>query len=168
MKLLRLIGLFALSYFVLIVTYTVLAAIVAFYVQAPAHDRVVVLGSLLRDAGLSIFRDSTRWLVGSAGLYSFVPTLYLVNGTEALRSLVTHGLVQILTFGFLGAFAVSRGCSLALTLLLPVTLIGVTDSLLQSRLLALAHYDLTAVLLVVAVQVLGLFLGSVFHTIRLK
>lgn len=168
MKLIRLIGLFALSYFVLIVTYTVLAAIVAFYVQAPSVDRVVVLGSLLLDAGLSIFRDSMRWLVGSAGPYSFVPTLYLLNGTEALRSVVTHGIVQILIFGFLGAFAVSRGCSLTLTLLLPVTLIGLTDSLLQSRLLGLPHYDLTAVLLLVALQVLGLFLGSVFQTIRLK
>ena len=161
-------GLFAMTYFLLIVVYVLFATVMALYDQAPAADRLLVLGGILADATLSIFRDSTRWLLGSDGLYSFMPTLALINSTDGFRSLVPHVLVQLMTFGFVGSFAASKGCSLTMALLLPGCLLGLTMSLLQARLLLVGQYNLTTVCFVVACQFIGIFLGSVVYSTRLR
>lgn len=168
MKLLRFFGLLSLSYVTLIATYLFVVTIVAFYEQAPEGNRVAALAGILQDSGLSIVRDSARWIVGPDGLYSFIPTLQLIQSTSIFRELPAHIFVQLVAFGFLGFLAVSRGCSLTVTLLVPVLLSGLTSSLIQSRLLALAHFNLTAVLIVIATQIVGLFLGSIVYTTRLK
>ncbi len=168
MKLLRFFGLLSFSYVTLMVTYLFVVTIVAFYEQAPEGNRLTALATIFQDSGLSIFRDSARWIVGPEGLYSFIPTLQLIQSAEIFRELPAHIFVQLVAFGFLGFLAVSRGCSLTVTLLLPVLLSGLTASLMQGRLLALTHFNLTAVLIVIAAQVVGLFLGSVVYTIRLK
>ncbi|MFM1848529.1 MAG: hypothetical protein RL417_2003 [Pseudomonadota bacterium] len=168
MKLARFIGLFALSYFLLIFVYVMVAAIMAFYEQAPPANRVVVLASILSESGLSIFRDSLRWIPGSHELYSIVPPLVLINSTDGFRSVGPHILVQLLAFSFIGSFAAVRGCSLTMALLLPVALLGLTFSLLEARLLFLAYHTLTNICAVVGSQFIGLFLGSSFHTMRLR
>ena len=168
MKVFRFIGLFALSYFLLIAAYVIATSLVAFYELAPVGDKVAILLGFVRDSSLSIFRDSTRWVVGSEGLYNFVPTLNLINGVTIFRSLSAHAVVQVATFAFVGTFAASRQCSFAMMLFLPPCLVGLTMSLLSGRLLMLAYYSYTSVAVVVGMQVVGLFIGSIFYTTRLK
>ena len=168
MKLKRFVGLFAMSYFLLIFAYILAATIIALYEHFPDQNRVLVLWGLLRDSALSIFRDSTRWVLGSEGLYSFIPTLMLMNSTDVFRSLSPHVVVQLVTFGFIGGIAAARGCSLTMTLVVPVSLIGLTVSLLESRLLFLHHLTVGNIGIVVASQITGIFLGSMLFTSRLR